>query len=344
MSLDSGKGRNNNIDLVKAIAAILVCFQHAAGTGFLSGYLLALSRIAVPLFMMITGYLYDSVIKKGKQKQQLKRYIQIAFGMFLLYLVYECGLHVVRHDLYSFLQDKFSRTRLVEFVLLNRPLAADHSWYMLAMIYTLFIAMIYHPMYGKRSIRRILIIAGIVGQLALGKYSLLLFGREFSSMLTRNAWFVGIPFFLIGIEIKELLIEHSKNSVDNNIYTRYLWLTIGFTILCIIERALLISLDLNASRDSYILTTPLTISVFIMLLTWKNVNPDNLMVRLGCLYTLPIYIIHPLLVKLEVRIFDMSTSWQFIGFFTVLGGSLAISMMYVRAKSIIMARKKTRRK
>ena len=50
--------RNYNFDALKIVAAFMVCFQHACGTGLISAELLALSRIAVPEFMLITGFLY----------------------------------------------------------------------------------------------------------------------------------------------------------------------------------------------------------------------------------------------------------------------------------------------
>lgn len=56
MEKDKIKPRSNSIDVLKGIAALLVCYQHVYGTYGISDYILAISRIAVPLFVMITGF------------------------------------------------------------------------------------------------------------------------------------------------------------------------------------------------------------------------------------------------------------------------------------------------
>ena len=67
------KNRINSLDSLKAIAAFLVCYQHACGTGFLANSLLSIAKIAVPLFIMITGYMYKDTVAVKREKNQIKR-------------------------------------------------------------------------------------------------------------------------------------------------------------------------------------------------------------------------------------------------------------------------------
>ena len=69
--------RFNGLDILKAICAFLVVFIHVPIQGFMKEYLVALCRIAVPIFFMITGYFWSNDL--NKQKKQI-------FGYFLLIL------------------------------------------------------------------------------------------------------------------------------------------------------------------------------------------------------------------------------------------------------------------
>ena len=87
MEKDKIQHRSISIDALKGFAALLVCYQHAYGTYGISGYILAISRIAVPLFVMITGFYYCSIVDKHKEKVQIKKfaclYGKISSGCFM---------------------------------------------------------------------------------------------------------------------------------------------------------------------------------------------------------------------------------------------------------------------
>ena len=92
--------RSNSIDVLKGIAALLVCYQHVYGTYGISDYILAISRIAVPLFVMITGFFYYSIVNKHREIIQIKKFTRIAVEMVLLYFFID--------SIKIFLQDRLS--------------------------------------------------------------------------------------------------------------------------------------------------------------------------------------------------------------------------------------------
>ena len=53
----------------------------------------------------------------------------------------------------------------------------------------------------------------LAGDLIIGKYSLLLFGREFPAFYSRNWLFVGVPYFSLG-----MLIRKHLPSIKERIY------------------------------------------------------------------------------------------------------------------------------
>lgn len=241
--------------------------------------------------------------------------------MFLVYFVYELGLHFLRNDVGEYLTERFSISSIVNFLLLNKPIAADHSWYMWAMIYTLLICLIIPKIVAYRPMRIVCILIPLALQLIFGKYAILIWGKEFPSILTRNVWTVGFPYFLVGVEIRHSkFIKHSSKK-----YWTYCLL---FSLLCIIEQRILINTGLNAARDSYIFTAPLAACFFMAFATMRQLANDNTLVQWGIKYSLPFYILHPLLVKIEVRIFKMDTIEQYFGVLAVLVVSLLLSMMY----------------
>ena len=52
----AGQSRADNIDILKAICAFLIVCIHVPFPGRVGAYFTALTRIAVPVFFMITGY------------------------------------------------------------------------------------------------------------------------------------------------------------------------------------------------------------------------------------------------------------------------------------------------
>ena len=303
------------IDALKGVAALLVCFQHAAGTGFVSGYLLAISRIAVPVFMIITGFLYQNVRERRKENSQIFKYAKIALFMFLIYFIYECMLHLVRKDILLYFYETFSLKGLRDFLLFNKPYAADHSWYLWAMIYSLLILKAFPPIFENNRVRRVTLIVTLCMQLIFGKYALVFWGREYSSIITRNIWFVGLPYVLIGIGMKKEY-ERMKDMP-------WAILSVAFIVLNCLERFILICLNVNAARDSYISTVFLAVAVFMLFYQSNRFKQQSKLVEFGALYSLPFYILHPFFVKIEVRVFNMNSLWQYVGVAFVIGGTMA---------------------
>lgn len=106
----------------------------------------------------------------------------------------------------------------------------------------------------------------LIVDLIFGKYSLLIFHREFPYILVRNFLCVGIPYFCIGNFIREKWCSEKWNRKMLQV------LIVVFTITSLTERFVLVNAGLNATRDHYISTTFLAICLFVYTLksNWRN--------------------------------------------------------------------------
>lgn len=127
----------------------------------------------------------------------------------------------------------------------------------------------------------------LIGDLILGKYSVLLLGRAFPYILVRNFLFVGIPYFCIGRLIRNGFGQKVKKKV-------LVIFMIVFSATSLLERFVLVSLNVNATRDHYISTTLLAVTVFLF--TLKCYGDNRTLALIGRKYSTWLYILHPIFI------------------------------------------------
>lgn len=190
--------RLHNIDSLKFLCAVLVIFLHVH-TPY-QEYILPLTRCAVPCFLIISGYLIysdDRMKLEGHLKKGICRMFQILVWSTLLFAAVKF-LFAFKNNDFSFLNLK----TLAKFVLLNENPFGFHLWYIGAYLYALVI--IYFSVKGNKlkyiwwSVPILLML-----DLCLGKYSLVLWHKEFPFILVRNFLCVGLPYFSIGMLLKQ---------------------------------------------------------------------------------------------------------------------------------------------
>ena len=266
------------------------------------GDYIAITRIGVPIFLMISGYFYN----KNNMKIQIRKIAVLLIEANSIYLIFGflCGFITGNFPNISF-------KSLMLFFLLNESPISGHLWYFGAILYTLVVVYLFDKIGLKRLLYWMTPVL-IIGDLVLGKYSLLIFGREFPYLLVRNWLFTGIPFFSIGMLMREKKLRIGSWGIP---------VFIGTTFL---ERFLLFSNNMNAVRDQYISTTFLAISVFSFALEYKGTVNDKL-AKIGREYSSWIYIIHPLFITLfssVIKRVGINHIWNYIGPIVVFVSSL----------------------
>ncbi len=198
---------------------------------------------------MISGYFY----RKEKAGKQIKKITMLFIEANLLYIAWSMLYGVVSGN-YPAVGIK----AILKFLALNVSPFGYHLWYLGAILYALIVVYLIDKA-GWRKVLYDAIPFLLLVDLVLGKYSIVLFGREFPYIIVRNWLFTGIPFFALGMLMK----EKEKFRIGA-------WGIPVFAITTIAERYLLVSNGLNATRDQYISTALLSIAVFSFTLEYKN--------------------------------------------------------------------------
>lgn len=179
-----------------------------------------------------------------------------------------------------------SLREILYFITFNKNPFGGHLWYLGAYLYVLVIVY-FVDKYKKWNYIFAFIPILLIGDLVLGKYSLLLFNKEFDYIFVRNFLFVGLPYFALSAYLKTKEIRLCR---INKIY--YLGGAALFFLTSILERYILISLDKNPVRDHYMSTTFLAVCLFLFIISLQQ-NKPSFISNLGERDSLYIYVFHP---------------------------------------------------
>ena len=291
------QSRAENIDILKAICAFLIVCIHIPFPGTMGEYFTALTRIAVPIFFMITGYFYSEVVRKSKEKKQIKKIFRLFIEANLLYFVWKLLLSLVQGKLevIAYIKSLFNAKSLFKFIFLNDSPVGGHLWYLGAILYVLIVVFLI----DKLNLRKLLYCLTpllLSADLVLGKYSLLIFHREFPYILVRNFLCVGIPYFCIGNIVREKQCSEKWNGKILQV------LIVAFVITSLVERFILVNAGLNATRDHYLSTTFLAVCLFVYTLKSNWYNKE--LAVIGRRYSTWLYIMHPIFITAFAMITD----------------------------------------
>mgnify|MGYP001852982361 CR=1 FL=1 len=279
--MEKKKTRNTGLDFMKLIAAYFVCIQHTVNSEGIFSYLLVLTRVAVPLFFMVTGYF----IASSNPRKYIRKILFITAEMMLIYFGVDLLKACIQGNAIAYLKDILLASNIVKFVVFNNMPFAGHGWYLWALIYAYPIAFMCVKT-KKTILGNVLIVLGIGILLAFGKYSIVIFGTDIEPYYTMTWYAVGIPFLLIGNYIhahEEYLANHRK---------LLLMLIFIVGVLNIFERYVLQNYGVNATRDTYFCTVLLSILMFLFFLGWKHKEKKEKIAYYGRTYSTDIYVYH----------------------------------------------------
>lgn len=336
--------RNIGVDILKLLCAFLVVLIHAPITG-ISLYITPLARIAVPIFFMISGYYYTQTVNSEKENKHIKKIFYLFISSNLIFFVWELIVDIVKEkSLLSFTDKMTSIDTYINFIFFNESPFSFHLWYIGAILYVLLIV----KLLNKFNLIKILYYITpflLLADIIFGKYSKVFFGCEFSYIYLRNFIFVGIPNFTIG-----LFINQHKEQIKNFKLTKILSIAaiIVFAITSDIEKYLLVTNHLNASRDQYFSTTLLAIAVFILftiILNFRQSKFNLILSHLGQQYSLLIYLMHPILLtifnQLVEKIHFLNPIYQYTKPFIIFFATAFVIFIYLKIKQLIKNKKKS---
>lgn len=272
--------RFHSLDKMKLLSAFLVITYHAPFPGMFGEYLKAFDRFTVPVFLMISGFFW----KPGKTALQAKKFLILILQANLIYLVVNGCISAGQGTLESFLTYAVEPKTIIKILFFNYSPFSRHLWYLGAILYVVLIV----SFADKHNLTKWLYITAPILLLldtAFGKYSLVLFGREFPVFMLRNWIFVGLPNFAIGMWIRK-----NMDRIRIKQWVLIL-LAVLFTVTSFFEHDILIHIGKNATRDTLISTIPLSVVMFLLALKYWN-NKENVFSLIGKRDSAWIYILH----------------------------------------------------
>lgn len=320
--------RQHNLDNLKFIAAFLVICIHMN----LSRYgvaIHAIARVAVPIFLMISGYFYPIMRQKCMQWGYLKKIIWMMFWSSIFYFIVTLVYNT------NALPLCFNFIDCVKFIIINEyiPYTSEHLWYFSALICTICLINIEYRYihYFYLLIPVLLICAYVISSITT------------NYLYYRNFLFTALPYFLLGCYVRKYdeklkcLCESKLSSVTN-----FVLLLIFEIILLCSELFLYKNIGLPICRDIYFITPLLVLTIFIGALYVFPNNEVKYISYIGSRYSAYIYIFH-MFVKIILEIFldkfvhvDFSKMYFFNVFMTFVF-TIVFVYLFLKSKSVFLS-------
>lgn len=287
--------RINSIDILRMIAALAVVMIHGCAENV---YVNAVSRFAVPIFFMISGYFY--CVSKERQKLRIQKMFILMIAVNLAFFCFAFFIAFIKGNVVSYLTETFTIKNIVKFVFFNESkfgAYGAHLWFLSALLYCMIIDYFLSGFFNKKKkCCAAVIIILFLGYFVIEKYSPMLVNLNFSALCVRNFLFLGLPYFWLGKLLRN--IDVAKIKLNNFVLILSIILLAAMTLAE--KYMLIIYFDFNGARDQYIFTIFLSLAIFILALKNPLENPGKIsgfIAASGRKYSLGIYIIHPFILK-----------------------------------------------
>ncbi len=291
MSNADNKNINYSLNVAKCLAIFAVICIHCTLFKFgRKGLVIdALSRFAVPLFFLISGYFsfYPNLEKAlDKYKTRSYRLIKLLISSVILYFVFY--VFVIGYD--SFYDALFSITlgHIFDVIIFNAYTYGPHLWFIGSLLY----CYIFYYILGrfKFDYRKLYVLVPILlgSCLMLGEFASFMGFKHIPITYYRNFLFMALPFFTLGYFMHDNQEKLIGILSDKNL----ILIMVLSCLLVVIEVFAVGKLDLYVGSIIFAAT----------LVLWCIKNPDKLNFKVagfigGTLYT-SIYVLHLLVMKM----------------------------------------------
>ncbi|MDY6250047.1 MAG: acyltransferase [Bacteroidaceae bacterium] len=285
------KRRNSGLDAMRALAALLVVAIHFGGTrigtdaeSLTSLIVNAEVRVAVPLFFMLTGYYYESMVARGCFGHHLRKLLTMAVGATLLYFFYELALSWHNGSLNSFLGKLLSVDSWTNWLIFNNVWFASHLWFFYAAVYALFVMRFFDIIKLQRWLPALAAMLLAVMWVSIDVPQ---------NYYTRNFLFFALPYMVLGRWLQSANMRQRLNSFSRRkllaMLTVGLLLVAGETIWMALSRQ-----PLSPMRETFAGTLICAICLFELFVRCPNESGRlwHFSQLVGRKYSAYIYILH----------------------------------------------------
>lgn len=318
--------RNYALDILRFICAFMIVVIHCGGQD--TNIIRPITRCAVPTFFMISGYfLFSNKPEKinDKIKKHISTTIQILLWSSSFFFIYKETLSILKNGC-LFIP---SSQQWINFIIFNENPFEFHLWYLASYVYVLLIFLMINK-FNLWKICFFIVPLLLLMNLAIGKYSQILFNESFSIFVSRSTIFTGLPYTLLGCAI----CKFQKERILKAKYI-YIFFIIFFWGLLSLEKYLLDSSKTEAVGDIYISTTFLCVCIFVFF-SRIHLSKKNILSELGRKYSLLIYIFHPIFIGFAYKICRKAGDIETIVPIVVFILSLLLSIIFIRTKNFFI--------
>ena len=315
--------RIHSIDTLRIVMAFLVVTIHIPFKGTTGDVFITYGKTAVPFFLVVCGYL----LYRKDNKEMMKRLKKQTIKIFVLYVGSNLLYFIANLIIASINKTKFYITsdQIKDFLLYNMSPFSEHLWFLGSLLYALIILMILNKL-------KIVDYAMYISPLLICTYVFLSHLNIAPAYALRNVILVGLPYTMMGMLIrrfKDILLK---------IKTPIYWLMA--LVLCVTA-----IIELNTYKQGinvpFISTEILVYVIVLLCLKYPNFGKDTLAKKMGIELSLPIYIIHVLVIMFIGYIIPTNTGLiSNYGPITIFVISAILSALYVRIKKMILSRTK----
>lgn len=270
--------RNHLIDSLKFLCALLVVFIHCEYP--YKSSIIPITDIAVPLFFAISGYFVYGTMTWEKR---IIRFSKILLCVSILYLL--------KTEVYCYYSTSEiwipTSKNIIDFFLFNDVAFSLHLWYLPAYIYVLVIAYII-DIKGLWRISQWFILPLLLTNVII-KYNIAGI-CPCEVQYYRNAFFLGLPYFLMGALLRESYHKISKWRNKLRI------LLPVFIVILLILRYYIVGYSLMILIMKEIDLLLLTWTIFLSSIIFTQTR-GNIISNIGCRYAIYIYIFHVLIMQ-----------------------------------------------
>lgn len=291
--------RIESLDTLKGLALFAVVIIHIRGEfigrelipGILDFIILNSSRIGVPLFFLISGFLLKKKFEQRVTNKYTVNYVKNLIYYYILatglYLSLQTGLILIQ----SYTSISLPRTVSMTSSLTGLIFDFFYTGYAIRMSLWFFTALIFSTLIiylanKYRKINALLLIASLLHFIGIAVNSYQFFDLP---VPPRDALFFGLVYTSVGFKIAELKLEKIRNHSS-----QLIWISGLLLLLHLAERVLItdiVGIEPFFWQDYSFLTLPLTTSLFLLGLSIPNLGAETRLNTYGK-YTLLGYIFH----------------------------------------------------